>query len=207
MTEASHLKQRVGRRYAATQGLTIIELLLSVTLLVLITGFLAGGLQVARRAFDADRRAAADAEIDQAVTVLTNQIASAFPLTDTRSGALNFDGGPNGLTFVSLDQGRANRGGLKHAVIRRVGTDLTIAVTSLTRRQADDGSERRPIVLLGRVADVQFSYFGVSNQKAAPAWSPEWSEMDRLPDLVSVRLDWKEARAPTTVLVALRQRR
>lgn len=207
MTDHLRLKRRTLHRKASEQGLTVIELLLSLTLLVLITGFLAGGLQMARRAFDADRRATADADVDQAINVLVNQIAAAFPLTNARSGKLDFEGRPNELAFVSLDQGRANRGGLKHAVIRQAGTDLTIALTSPTRREDAGTSLASPIVLFGRVADIQFSYLGASRPTDAPLWRSNWSGMDRLPDLVSVRVEWKEGQAPTTALVALRQRR
>jgi general secretion pathway protein J len=206
---AAGLKSRIGRRHRREQGLTIIELLLSLSLLILITGFLAGGLQMARRAFDADRQAAVASEADQAIEVLLNQIAAAFPLTDSRTGKLHFDGRSNAIAFASLDQGRANRAGLRHAVIQQVDTELTISLTSPTAGQrADPSGARHQIVLLSRIAEIRFAYYGASAQAAAPAWRPDWSAMDRLPDLVSIRIGYKDPTlAPASVLVALRQRR
>lgn len=204
---ASRLKTRVGHRNGSTQGLTMVELLLSLTLLVLIAGFLAGGLQMARRAFAVERQAAAAAEVDQAVDVLVGQVAAAFPLTDERSGKLDFDGRPNALAFTRLDQGRANRAGLQHAIIRQTDADLTIVVNSQPRRQGANPSAAGAIVLLSRVADIRFNYFGAAAQGDAPAWRSDWSAMDRLPELVSIRIEFKDAaQAPITARVALRQR-
>ena len=57
MTPIRHHRRiaRVAARRSAEQGLTLIELLLSLAILAILTGFLAGGLSMARQAFDADR--------------------------------------------------------------------------------------------------------------------------------------------------------
>src|SRR6201999_1201503 len=52
---------RLHRQRPAEAGLTLIELLISLMLLVLITGFLAGGLAIGRRAFSAEQDAAVEA--------------------------------------------------------------------------------------------------------------------------------------------------
>lgn len=181
-------------------GLTMIELVLALTLLAVIGGFLAGGLQMARGAFDRNRTSDATFAIDQAIDVLTSQIATAFPATEPRTGKLNFDGRPNALSFAGLDQGRANRAGLQLVSIRQVGSDLAIAVTSPGQAGQD------PIVLLDEIADVRFDYLGRAGQATAPTWQNDWTAMDRLPDLVSVQVFFKTGKRSASALVAIRQR-
>jgi general secretion pathway protein J len=201
------LQSRTRRRNGSERGLTIIELLVSLSLLILIAGSLAGGLQMFRRAFDTDRRAQVAAEAGQAVEILAGQIAAAFPLADTRSGRMAFDGRPNTIAFTRLDQGRANRGGLQQAYIQQVGDDLTLTLTSAVQGQDAVSSEPRPpIVLVSGVSQVQFSYFGTVGQSTRPVWRADWSAMDQLPELVSIRVGFKGTTPGETVLVAVRQR-
>ena len=57
MTRAvrNRLIARIAARRRGEQGLTLIELLLSLAILAILTGFLAGGLSMSRRAFATDR--------------------------------------------------------------------------------------------------------------------------------------------------------
>lgn len=202
------LRVRIQSRSRSECGLTMIELLVSLSLLVLIAGSLAGGLQMFRRAFDTDRRAQAAAEAEQAIGMLAGQIGAAFPLVDTRSGRMAFDGRPGEIAFAKLDQGRANRAGLQQALIRQAGEDLTMTLTSVAQGPNVATSEpRAPIVLLSRVAQIQFTYFGAVGKSATPVWRADWSAMEQLPELVSIRVGFKDPTTPSaTVLVALRQR-
>lgn len=199
---------RTRRGLAGQRGLTLIELLLSLTLLVVMTGFLAGGLQLARRAFDADRTAAGRAEVESMLRLLSDQIACAFPLKDTRSGKIDFDGRSAALAFTELETGHANRGGFQHALIEKTGTDLTIDVTPPARL----GMEKpvlqvSRVVLLNRVAALRFSYFGRLKETDGPRWVPEWRGADGMPELVSLEVLFEDARlAPVSIVVALHQR-
>lgn len=202
------LRSRIRRRHQSTRGLTIIELLVSLSLLILIAGSLVGGLQIFRRAFDTDRRAQAAVEAEQAVDILANQVAAAFPLADARSGRMVFDGAPNAMAFIRLDQGRANRAGLQQALIRQAGDEVTMTLTSAVQGQTTASSTPpTPIVLLSRVSQVQFGYFGTDAKATEPAWRADWQAMEQLPELVSIRVSFKDPTTPAaTVLVALRQR-
>ena len=84
---------RLHRRRHAEAGLTLIELLVSLMLLVLITGFLAEGLGVGRRAFTADQDAAVEAANSAALDSLANLIATALPTQAGRGRQIAFEGG------------------------------------------------------------------------------------------------------------------
>jgi general secretion pathway protein J len=201
---SQRLKRLVGRRHRGQRGLTMIELLLALTLLVVLSGFLVGGLQIAHRAFAANQKAGTSAEIDAAMEVIADQLATAFP--DQKSGRLEFDGRRNVVGFAGLDQGRANRAGLQHIVIELVGATLTISVTPPARPNQTGAATKR-VVLLDNVASIKFDYFGAFNQADRPVWRPDWRSADQMPQLVSLQIDFTEpGNVTASRVIAIRQR-
>ena len=67
------------RRRRGEQGLTLIELLLSLAILAILTGFLAGGLSMARQAFGADRASEISSETSAAIQTVAALVGSALP--------------------------------------------------------------------------------------------------------------------------------
>jgi hypothetical protein len=189
----------------------MIELLLSLALLVLLTGFLAGGLAMGRRAFGADQAAGIGSETDAAMEVVSRLIGSALPLSfgeQGRGGMVAFDGRGGTLSFVGLSEGHALRGGPHRFSLRRNGGDLVVDVASAAVGTNQDG--RQPplasAVVLTGVRTVRFGYFGRQNPGAPAGWRAEWVRSDHLPDLVSVQIDFEdERRNEPAILVALRQ--
>ena len=133
---------RLGRRRRSEQGLTLIELLLAVAILTLLTGFLAGGLSIGRRAFDADRTSEIASETDAAIKIISSLIASALPVrtnaTNQKSGMV-FDGRQNSLSFVALSEGRSLRGGPHKISLRRSGEDFVVDVVGPAAAAARGG--------------------------------------------------------------------
>ena len=97
------------------QGLTLIELLLSLAILAVLTGFLAGGLSMARRAFDADRASEIGSETSAAIQTVSALIGSALPVradrADPKATASGSTAVRRRLSFVGLSEGRSLRGG------------------------------------------------------------------------------------------------
>src|SRR3954453_15922881 len=95
MARQSRRLARAAHRRQGQQGLTLIELLLALAILAVLTGFLAGGLSIGRRAFDADRSGEISAETDGAIQAIAALIASALPVrggtANPKSGVM-FDG-------------------------------------------------------------------------------------------------------------------
>jgi general secretion pathway protein J len=200
-----------ARRRSGEQGLTLIELLLSLAILAVLTGFLAGGLSMARRAFDADRASGIGRETDAAIQVIAAVIGSALPVrasTGNQQAAVMFDGRQRSLLFVGLSEGRSLRGGPHKISLRQNGADLVVDVfvsAAGAKRGAPEPSAPAVVVLRG-VRQVDFGYFGRTNPSAAPGWRSDWFGLEHLPDLVSVRIDFEDERRnePATI-VALRQ--
>jgi general secretion pathway protein J len=205
-----NIHRRVARRRRGEEGLTIIELLLSLTLLVLLTGFLAGGLSITRHAFDSSRVIQVGGEADSALQAISGLVGSAISVpagtTDQPTGVF-FDGDPNHLSFVGVSEGRSLRGGPYKINVRRAGSDLIIDLTPLSSTKPDQ-AHQPPVnaVVLTGVRGLHFSYFGQLTPTAEPIWRTEWHFAEALPNLVSLQIDFEdERRNEPAMIVALRQ--
>jgi hypothetical protein len=202
---------RAPRRRSGEHGLTIIELLLSLAILVVLMGFLAGGLSMGRRAFDTDRANGIGSETDAAIQVISNLIGSALPIpanTGGQQSAVAFDGRQEAMLFVGLSEGRSLRGGPYEISLRRSGGDLVVDLSASAAGAKKDALEpsTADVVVLRGVREVRFGYFGRINPKAAAGWRSDWFRSERLPDLVSIRIEFEDERRnePATI-IALRQ--
>jgi general secretion pathway protein J len=213
MRPAAHNRRhaRAARGRLDEQGLTMIELLLSLAILVVLTGFLAGGLSMGRRAFDADRASATGSETDAAIQAISVLIESALPVranTGSQVAGVVFDGRKEAISFVGLSEGRTLRGGPHKFGLRRNGGDLVVDVLASAAGAGNDAPPPAPlgIVVLRGVREVSFGYFGRINPTAVPGWRNDWFGSEHLPDLVSIRIDFDDERrnAPATI-VSLRQ--
>jgi general secretion pathway protein J len=193
---------RLQRQRRAEAGLTLIELLVSLMLLVLITGFLAGGLAMGRRAFAADQDATVEAANAAALDSLANLIAAALPTKAGRGPQVAFEGGRETMAFVTLSAGHALPGGPLGTRIYLDGTDVAVVVKVGGGSAA--GKEVRTKALIG-VISLEFSYFGTFEPGKPPAWHAEWPATDHLPELVGVNATFRGRSRMPPRLVALRQ--
>jgi general secretion pathway protein J len=200
-----------GRRRRGEQGLSLIELLLALAILAVLTGFLAGGLSIGRRAFDADRASGVSGETDAAIQAISSLIASALPVpasTANPKSGIVFDGRQATLSFMGLSEGRALRGGPHMIRLRRSGLDLVVDVVGSAPEAAGDAAGLIPtrVIALSGVRDIRFSYFGSAKPAGPPGWQTQWFRAERLPDLVSIQIDFEDARRNEPArIVALRQ--
>ncbi|MEH2515714.1 general secretion pathway protein J [Bradyrhizobium sp. AZCC 1610] len=213
MTRAvrSRLISRVAARRRGEQGLTLIELLLSLAILAILTGFLAGGLSMARQAFGADRASEIGSETSAAIQTVAALVGSALPVRADGPGpkdAIGFDGRGEVVSFVGLSEGRSLRGGPHKIVLRRSGGDIVAEFVALNGARAKENLEPAAtrVVVLSGVREIRIGYFGTTDPKVKPAWRADWVRPERLPDLVSIRIEFEDERRnePATI-VALRQ--
>ncbi|MBT1515664.1 prepilin-type N-terminal cleavage/methylation domain-containing protein [Bradyrhizobium sp. SRL28] len=214
MTRAvrSRLIARVAARRRGEQGLTLIELLLSLAILAILTGFLAGGLSMARQAFGADRASEIGSETSAAIQTVAALVGSALPVRFDGAGpkdAIGFDGRGEAISFVGLSEGRSLRGGPQKVVLRRSGGDIVadfVALNGAAHSKENPEPAATRVVVLSGVREIRIGYFGTVDAKVKPAWRADWVRAERLPDLVSIRIEFKDERRnePATI-VALRQ--
>ena len=173
---------RVARRRPGEQGVTMIELLLSLAILVVLTGFVAGGLSMGRRAFDADRINEIASETDAAIQVISSTIGSALPVRvdmPNQSAVVAFDGRQDGISFVGLSEGRSLLGGPHKISLRRSGSDIVVNVmTSPVEEKSKRPSRRRGKLSFFKVfASFVSDISAGPTSSAAPGWQTDWSRL------------------------------
>ena len=208
---------RVAARRISEQGLTLIELLLSLAILAILIGFLAGGLAMARQAFGADRASEIGSETSAAVQTVATLVGSALPVrpdpatpkdATSPKESSGFDGRAEAIAFVGLSEGRSLRGGPHKIVLRRSGSDLVADFTPFNRARSKDSPEPAAtrVVVLSGVRQIRIGYFGTLDPKVQPSWQADWIGAERLPDLVSIRIEFEDARRnQPAIVVAVRQ--
>ena len=68
------------------------------------------------------------------------------------------------------------------------------------------GQSPTRVVALSGVREIRFSYFGSLKPAGPPGWQTDWFRAERLPDLVSIRIDFEDARRNEPPrIIALRQ--
>lgn len=196
--------RRACPRRRREHGLTLIEMVVSLAVVALLTGFLIGGLHTAMRASDTDRRNELQVVTNAAIERLRDFVAAAVPFANINQSGILFRGQQEAIRFVALSEGRSLRGGLQEIVARRVGNELVVDVFG-SPRDGHAGQSPASVVALRGVRELQFRYFGAGNAQGDAAWSNEWTDPERLPSLVSLGIVFEDQRRGTPpIVVALR---
>jgi general secretion pathway protein J len=196
--------------HTAAAGFTLVELLVAVTLVAVLTVALFGGLRFATRSTDAvSRRIDHTAQLALAYEFMERELSDAQALPAS-SGApdspVDFDGEPDGLSFVALPPGELGLGGFHWLHLALDGTGpsqrLSVSWDALARGpEAAPISAPLPSILLDGVKSVAFAYFGVQDPNRPLAWADRWTERRALPQLIRMRVTLADGtRAPDLVV-------
>lgn len=204
--KTEQLRRKLGARGRIGEaGLTLIELLLSLAILAILVGFVTGGLGLARRAFNADLQSEIASTTDGGIEAIASLVSSALrvPTAASRRGSrFAFEGTEEKLIFVGLSEGRTLKGGPQVFTLRRDGDSVIIDVVAAS---AEDGDALPSVVLLRGVRRLKLGYFGAAESSQTSGWRHEWLFGERLPELVSLQIDFEDARRNRPArIVALR---
>ena len=189
------------RRLAA--GFTLLELMISLTIFSLIIVAVYAALNIgAESAVRGTARALDNQRARAALSLLTRQLKSAYPLTlqDEGETFVYFFGGPQELSFISGD-GRAEAGGLSKITYflreedGRVSLWVRTTAPVLPVDLIDDveGGVVQEAQLLSQVEELSWGYFGQvqTEEEGTEEWTDEWDgqEYRRLPR--AIRCAWR----------------
>lgn len=179
-----------------SRGFTLIEALLSIALMSLIVGTIAGGFRLGKRVWDTGRDYEGVQEVEEAAGALAAILARAFPVQlNRRDGAptVAFEGRPDRIRLVTTSDGGADWGGLALTEISVSGDDLALR-SGVLRPEAwfgGTGGPSRSAIALRGLAAFELAYFGSPEPNAPAAWTKSWVQRVAAPKLVSVRLTAK----------------
>lgn len=196
------------------QGFTLLEALTAITIFSLVVVALYGGFRIAARSWEAGERTQSSvADLRLAGDFLRRNLGQAFPLAvaDRSTWRLWFRGEPDGVVFATAMPAYLGQGGIYQMTLNGErndeGTRLMVSRRLLHPDLAAGGETREedaPRVLIEGLKDLDFAYFGVAKKGEEARWHDRWEDAQRLPDLVRVRLDSREAGAWPELVVRLR---
>jgi general secretion pathway protein J len=170
-------------------GFTLVELLVTLTLLSLLVLLLFGGLRFGVRAWDGAQAHSEGADEMRVVqTLLRNEIEQAYPsydMTDPLHPVVNFVGDGDFLTFLAPAPDAAGSAGRSWITLTAAhdGSDRQLvirAVPELAVSQRAGWSS----AILDHVSAIRFSYFGDGG------WSASWHGAKTMPHLVRVHVEF-----------------
>lgn len=169
-------------------GFTLIELLIGVTLLAMLATLIASGTRLASRAWgSAERQSSEIDEMDAVQGLLRRTIGRARPAfvgADPADMEIAFSGEPDTLSLVSAQPGTQDNGPWlrERFFVARFGSSRALFMSWQSAGSAPIGEAK----LLDHVAGLRFGYFGAPRPGEASAWLEQWTNRDRLPELVRV---------------------
>ena len=199
-------------------GFTLLELLISVSLLVLLMALLFAGLDVGTRHIGRQ-----SARLDRASRMvvaqsfLRTQLADARALTASSQpgDAITFDGRLDGVDFVSAAPQAAAQVGLQVLSVGVVdphgagGEQLLVGWRPFTTSGADASAEavaesEHRAALLDHIQEAAFAYFGAAQADEKPRWHPTWQNVNYLPSLIRLSVTFTDGERMPDLVVALR---
>jgi general secretion pathway protein J len=196
-----------------TDGFTLVELLVAITLIALLTLGLYQAFGIGTRtAGTVSANIDRPAQIAIAYDFMQRAFTAAEPLPAAGGAAqaiLNFDGHTDALSFVTLPPAYLAIGGfqLLHIGLEpgNGGKRLIVSWQGVSRGPIAPQPEMlQPSILIDQVRNLTFAYFGVPGPNQPPAWLDQWSERDALPQLIRMRLTLANGMRAPDLIVAPR---
>jgi general secretion pathway protein J len=196
-------------------GFTLLELLISITLLGFILVLLFGGLRLGIRSWDSVQKRVDNQNTVRAIeSTLRREFEMAHPLKwDRGSGPrVAFHGEREQVTFVAPLPSGVGLGGL-HLISLQFRERREIFWKSVPfdgdfqRDFAEiDQSKGMSLIRVGPnvVEDIWFSYFGSESGNDAPHWLERWDSSSRLPSLIRIQAKFADGSEWPELVVSLR---
>jgi len=203
----SFARQKTPQR---AEGFTLLELLISMSLLLLIVVILGGAYRLGFRSLEAgEKKIEAHERFRTSVAILTAQLQSAVPLTYDEDGTKKsyFKGSAETLRFASgYSVWGENRGTIVVSYRLESGDDGRWAL--YVAEQGIGMEETREVKLFDKMRQFSFSYFGRGVAEEKGRWWTEWTDDTTAPEQVQIafRRDQQEEtfRVPLYARIATR---
>lgn len=184
------------------RGFTLIEVIVSISLMALGLALVFGTLRGATRATGrAEIQAQRDERLRAVQGLLRTQLNAALPIPfefNAETGEATFlRATKTKLEYVATMPGYLSRGGPYLQTIELVagpkGRQLVFQHQLLTTEGVAD-PEREPVVLLDGIKDGEFGFRALTAESKPGRWLPEWTVSTQLPPLVRLEIRFTDPR-------------
>ena len=184
------------------RGFTLLELLVSLTLLALLTVALVAALRFGasswRKSQDANlslhKMRLAEKEISAGLSRLYPRFVDRPP----DPAYVDFDGSPTQIRFFTPDP---RTGFLLSSVLEAVGTAPRLALHLEQLPDIWNSPNASDHIVLDGLSDVAFDYYGQADGEGAASWHASWQRQPGLPKLIRIRMANGNGSMPIAELV------
>lgn len=184
-------------------GFTLVEMLVSLTLLAMAAALMATGLASARGLWASlEGTGRRGAQVEAAQTLLRDRIQRLSPVTRFKGGApyADVNGDAREIEFTALPFDSDRPAPMRRFRLELSDGGLTLEAQADQARPADadagaggdaDGASARQVLLDG-VAALRIDYYGADAPGGAPGWRETWSHAPAPPELVRIRVSFPD---------------
>ena len=191
-SDSIHSPYGNGRKQARTAlgrhrrtGMTLVELLIAIALTGIILVIIFTALRTGADSWDAvESRTAVSHRMRLVHGLLRRQLAEVRPVSGRRRQAPALSGDDRRLSYRAPLTVHGAPGGFYRMQLSRRKQQLVLD----WRQDVEHGGERGSVVLATGVESLSLDYYGARKRDRPPRWQPRWSEKQRLPQLVRLRL-------------------
>ena len=189
------------RRYSATRGFTLVEILVSFTLLSVILTMMYAGMSIVHRSSNkGEARINTTNKVRPVHIFLRRQLQGALPLPLEQTKINNtdkvfFDGTAQRLQYVATMPGYLQRGGVYKQTLELVesNNDFILQFHYEPINFLDGATSKvEPVVLLTGLKGASFQYRGRDQDKTLAPWENFWDEKASIPSLIRIDLSFVE---------------
>ncbi len=202
------MNRDMGKRGLREKGFTLLELLISLTLILLVSVVGLGALRLGYRSVESgDMRINAQERFRASLDAVESQLQSGMPIgwkdREEDIEKVYFKGSQDAMQFssnLSIWDGR--RGYL--TVDYRVEPGPDGKKRLIASENTVGMANRRETLLFDAMDDIRFEFFGASVTEAGP-WTSQWTDTLTIPEKIRVYLVWRGRDFSTLIPVRVRQ--
>lgn len=193
-------------------GFTLLELLISMTLLGLLMVVLFGGFRFGARAWERNTaQATATDEVRLAQALLRRELSRIYPMfrmdqANLEARHVDFDGNEERMTFLAPAPDALGEPGRARITLWQASENGQTALVMSARGELAANATPASAVLIRGLEEVNFSYYGSESPQEQARWVGRWTNRKWLPQLIRVdaRFAAGDARSWPQLIVAPR---
>jgi general secretion pathway protein J len=185
---------RDRRTIGTDAGFTLLEVLVTTTLLAMLSVALLGGIEYGTKIWKKAQAAAMDDSHAHSVQAdLAYSLEHIYPafVATLQTGFVDFDGRADRISFLTPD--RDIPGSLARVVIAADPDDPSQLIAASRLELAPDAQSTKRI-LVRDLKSLEFSYYGPADSSSPTAWHSDWQNKPRLPLLIRMHVTLWNAR-------------